>query len=214
MKAIPHSISTPVTLFVLFTLATSVLLVHVDAQADSFAHSTIKINGDSNLNSTNGVVSGSGTGSDPYIIEDWQIGPNSGGSGIAIWNTRAHLIIRTTYVFQCNVGILLGNVSNVRIDNCAFFQNIVGANVYESDDVKIVNSIFRENNYAISIMNSHVKRFNNDYFDNNHTLLQKQVSWEQGPLGNLVCYSTLVLLAAVITVLVFFRIRYNSKRPK
>lgn len=214
MKAIPRAIGVSVTLLVLFTLTTSVLPVHVDAQVDSFAHSPIKINGDSNLNSTNGVVSGSGTGSDPYIIEDWQIGPNSGGSGIAIWNTRAHLIIRTTYVFQCNIGIVLGNVSNVRIDHCAFFQNIVGAYVYESDDVKIVNSIFRENNYAISIVNSHVKRFNNDYFDNNHTLLQKQVSWEQGPLGNLVCYSTLVLLAAVITVLVFFRIRYNSKRPK
>jgi hypothetical protein len=199
---------------VLFTLTTSVLPVHVDAQVDSFTHSTIKINGDSTLNRTNGVVSGSGTGSDPYIIEDWQIGPNSGGSGIAIWNTRAHVIIRTTYVFQCNIGIVLGNVSNVRIDYCAFYQNIVGINVYESDDVKIVDSIFRENNYAISVVNSDVKRFNNDYFDNNQNLLEKKVSWEQGPIGNLVCYSLLVLLAAIVGVLVLFRVRHYSRRPK
>jgi len=214
MKAIPRAMSAPVTLFVLFTLATSVLPVHVDAQADSFAHSSIRISGDSGLNSTNGVVSGSGTGSDPYIIEGWQIGPNSGGSGIAIWNTRAHVIIRNTFVFQCNVGISLGNVSSVRIDNCAFSQNIVGVTVYQGDNVKIVNSIFRENDYAISITYSHAKRDNNDYFDNNHTLLQKQLPWEQGPLGNFICYSTLVLLVAIIAVLVFYRVKHNPKRPK
>lgn len=134
---------------------------------------------------------------------------------MSIWNTRAHLIIRSTFVFQCNVGINLGNVSNVRIDNCGFLHDIVGIAVYGGDNVEIVNSIFKENNYAISIGYSDVSRDNNDYFDNNHTLLQNQpLSWEQGPLGDFVCYSLVLLLVAIIAVLVFYRVKHAPRRPR
>ena len=214
MKATSKVKSAPVTLFIMLVLMTSVLPADVDAQPDAYFHPSIRINGDSDFNSSNGVVSGSGTGSDPYIIERWQIGPNSGGSGMAIWNTRAHVIIRITVFFQCNIGISLGNVSDVRIDYCAFTNNIVGVAVHGSDDVKVVDSIFRENNYAISISYSSVERDNNVYIDNNHTLLQKVQPWEQGPLGDAICYSLLIILVAVIAALLIFRIKHSPKRPQ
>jgi hypothetical protein len=214
MKPGLRAVSAPIALFVMFALMTSLLPERVDAQPDAFGHPPIRIVGDSDFSSANGVVSGSGTGSDPYIIELWQIGPNSGGTGLAIWDSRAHVIIRNTVFFQCNVGISLGNATDVRIDNCAFLRNIVGVTTFDCDDIKIVDSIFRENDYAISITYSHVARDNNEYIDNNYTLIKKVQPWEQGPLGDAICYSLLIMLVAVIAALLFFRIKHGPKRPQ
>src|SRR6266540_6935185 len=45
-------------------------------------HSPIVINGDSGFTSANGVTGGSGTSSDPYIIQGWNL--SSTGPGISI----------------------------------------------------------------------------------------------------------------------------------
>ena len=56
-------------------------------------HNAIYIDGDSDFTSANGVVSGSGIKSDPYIIENWSISA-SNAHGILIENTNAFFKIR------------------------------------------------------------------------------------------------------------------------
>lgn len=60
-------------------------------------HSPIFIEGDADFTGENGVVAGSGTGLDPYVIEGWEINASS-AHGIEIRDTDAHFIIRDVYV--------------------------------------------------------------------------------------------------------------------
>ncbi|TDA33944.1 MAG: hypothetical protein DSO02_03230, partial [Hadesarchaea archaeon] len=56
-------------------------------------HAPIYIEGDGNFKPANGVRSGSGTKTDPYIIENWEIDA-SNAHGIHIKNTTAYFVIR------------------------------------------------------------------------------------------------------------------------
>ena len=81
-------------------------------------HDPIYINGNEEFTAENGVVSGSGTEEDPYIIEGWEI--IGGDFGIAIANTDAYFTIRNCKVREVVKwdGIALDNVRNGRIENC------------------------------------------------------------------------------------------------
>ena len=61
----------------------------------------IYINGNSQFTTTNGVVSGTGIATDPYVIENWSI--NAGSSiGIHIRFTTAYFIIRNCDIYNGN----------------------------------------------------------------------------------------------------------------
>ncbi|MBU3902481.1 MAG: right-handed parallel beta-helix repeat-containing protein, partial [Candidatus Thermoplasmatota archaeon] len=58
-------------------------------------HEPIHIYGNDDFTEENGVVNGSGTESDPYIIEGWDIDASQGSNaGIEIRNTNVYFIIR------------------------------------------------------------------------------------------------------------------------
>ena len=61
------------------------------------------IDGNSDFTTTNGVVSGSGTSYDPYIIEKWSINASQ-ECGISISGTNAHFIIRNCYIYDGLIG--------------------------------------------------------------------------------------------------------------
>src|SRR5947208_16226501 len=88
-------------------------------------HAPIVINGNSDFNSGNGVTSGSGTASDPYVIEGWNI-TSSGTTGISISNTDAYFVIRSVYVIDTqpccggaasDVGVNMTSVTNGVLKN-------------------------------------------------------------------------------------------------
>lgn len=75
----------------------------------------IRIYGNSDFTAANGVTSGSGTSSDPYLIEGWEIAPPGFSYGIVVQDTDAHFVIRDVYVWSGDIeltGILLDNASN------------------------------------------------------------------------------------------------------
>lgn len=78
-------------------------------------HDPILINGNAQFNNTNypgnGVVSGNGTVTNPYVIEGWSISKWGYGSMINILNTNMHFIIR-----YCSVGYPDGN--GIHLYNC------------------------------------------------------------------------------------------------
>jgi len=93
-------------------------------------HSPIFIDGNADFGLEDGVSSGSGTKTDPFVIEGWEILP-AGAYGIAVNNTDAYLVIRNVSVAaswssylrsalgesSSPVGISLDNASNVRIES-------------------------------------------------------------------------------------------------
>ena len=81
------------------------------------SHDPIYIQSDDNFTAANGVVGGSGTQSDPYIIENWAISAEN-TDGIWIRNTTAYFIVRNCLMGSRHYnGIYLDNVKNGRIEN-------------------------------------------------------------------------------------------------
>src|SRR6266550_3892884 len=102
-------------------------------------HAPILINGNSDFNPNNGVTGGSGTASDPYVIEGWNI-TSSGTTGISISNTDASFVIRNVYINHLwggsgsptPYGINMTNVSSGAIDD---------SRVYNYYDLSIVMTL-------------------------------------------------------------------------
>lgn len=78
-------------------------------------HLPIVISGNVDFTAANGVTGGTGTASDPYIIEGWNITSRAifGPAGITINDTSAYFVIRNVYTNDAaNPGIRMKNVTN------------------------------------------------------------------------------------------------------
>ncbi len=105
-------------------------------------HPPILIDGDAGFVPANGVTGGTGTPSDPYVIEGWAIDASS-ATGISIANTLAHALIRNVSVSGGDVsydGVLLDTVANMVVEGGVFAGNGYGIVAYASSNVTIVNN--------------------------------------------------------------------------
>lgn len=94
-------------------------------------HAPIYIVGNENFTPANGVVGGSGTENDPYIIENYSINAEN-ADGIDIRNTTDYFIIRNCLVengVDNYNGIHLENVVNGRIESCISENNYNGIHI-------------------------------------------------------------------------------------
>lgn len=152
----------------------------------------IYIDGNAGFIPANGVVAGSGTADDPYIIENWDISSEN-ANGINIKDTSAHFVIRNCRVHEVgtHIGIYLNNVKNGKIKNVVSNNNFHGIQFYNSNNNLIQNcvsennvgkgiwlwysynnlvenSIARNNNYEdIHLWNSDNNRVENCTFESN-----------------------------------------------
>ncbi|MDI6917668.1 MAG: right-handed parallel beta-helix repeat-containing protein [Thermoplasmatales archaeon] len=153
------------SVFLIIIMILSVLgsAVSVEVEAEPVAkspangltqHEPIYIDGDDDFTSANGVTSGSGTASDPYIIENWDINASS-AVGIEIRNADAHFIIRHCEIHDginnYNGGINLWNASHGIIDSITSYRNHCGVFVGKVSNNKISNSITYNNTWGIFV---------------------------------------------------------------
>jgi parallel beta-helix repeat protein len=105
----------------------------------------ILIDGDLEFVPANGVTSGSGTASDPYIIEGWDINAAT-AHGIEIRNTTAFFVIRDMLVHDGKPygysGIRFQNVSNGVILNTVSDNNSPGNNFFDVVNVRVMNNTY------------------------------------------------------------------------
>jgi parallel beta-helix repeat protein len=115
--------------------------------------------------------SGSGTSSDPYIIENktFNMANKNANVGIHLRNTTAYVVIRNITVINgiqalgnknnlssanC-LGIMLENVAHARIENCHFGNNNMGIWLEECFNVSVINNTVLNNRYrGIYLMDS------------------------------------------------------------
>lgn len=93
------------------------------------------------------MTSGSGTYSDPYIIEGWDIGKMD-VVGIDVENTDAYFIIRDCYIHDSGpygIGIYFKNVRNGRILNTICTRTSVGIGLSGVQNCIISNNDCRYN---------------------------------------------------------------------
>ncbi|MGB2984210.1 MAG: NosD domain-containing protein [Candidatus Bipolaricaulia bacterium] len=76
-------------------------------------HEPIYIYGDDDFTVANGVMSGSGTADDPFVIEGWRIEAPRADYGIYVDHTTKHFVIRDCVVERARIaGIYLNSVRN------------------------------------------------------------------------------------------------------
>jgi parallel beta-helix repeat protein len=122
-------------------------------------HNAIAIHSDTQFTVANGVASGSGSATDPYVIENWNVNVQAssvpavfpGGTwiaGILVANTTAHVIIRNVQVYSYiqawgqNLGIVLWNTTNVRVESSLVFNGNTGVLLQGAKDSTIVSNRF------------------------------------------------------------------------
>jgi parallel beta-helix repeat protein len=106
-------------------------------------HDPISINGNGGFIPDNGVVGGSGTASDPYIIADWDINAST-ASGISIAHTSVYFIIRDCYIHNGDTnyiaGIYLNVCANGTLSNNSCSNNVFGIEIAFSKNITICNN--------------------------------------------------------------------------
>jgi len=128
-------------------------------------HSPILINGNSGFTNASGVVQGSGTASDPYIIANWYISA-SNADGIWIQDTDAHFTVRNCQVHNGtgHSGIYLSNCINGALENNNCSDNYDGIYLVSSSNNTLSNNSCSSNSYnGITLVSSN----NNTLSDNN-----------------------------------------------
>ncbi len=118
-------------------------------------HNPIVIRDDTQFTFENGVSGGSGTISDPFVIEGKRI-LSYDTVAIYIVNTTKYCIIRNNYIEgkRNNSAILIRNASNITIQNNIIFNNSAGVKIENSKDITINNNNFTDNDYGIYLFNS------------------------------------------------------------
>ena len=135
-------------------LSTSVT-INVNGLTD---HNAIVINGDAGFTTANGVTGGSGTLTDPYVIQGWAISTDflcCASPGIVISNTKAYFTINDVYINNPgSAGIELSNVQNGVIKDSAMNDGVAcygspdscsnpdGVDITSSSNVKLLGNEF------------------------------------------------------------------------
>ncbi len=154
--------------FVVLCSLSSLITIPEEAWAYT-PHAPINIDGNGDFTAANGVTSGDGTFSNPYIIEGWEVNAST-ETGIRIRNTDVHFTIRDVYVHSGGSsfnGVYVDNVTNSRIENTTIADNYYGIRLFNSHNATITGSnVTRNGNFGI-------------YFDfsNNTTLVNNNVTW-------------------------------------
>jgi len=133
------------SLIILSSLVTAVIILPDEGFA-YVSHTPIRINSNSDFQiGVNGVVAGTGSAGDPYLISAWEIDANN-SVGIYIGNTTVHFLISNVYVHQnagspFHTGIHMTNVQNGRVSSSVLSGNLsYCVYVEQSSAVSITNS--------------------------------------------------------------------------
>jgi parallel beta-helix repeat protein len=139
----------------MFLFSNNILnVVSVVASSQSTSvHNAIAIHSNAEFTPANGVVSGSGNPTDPYIVENWVIDVSSSSvpvvfpsgvltAGILIANTTVHVIIRQVQVYSLIprwgvIGIALMNTTNVAVESSRVHDGNTGVSLFGASRSKI-----------------------------------------------------------------------------
>ena len=138
--------------------------VGVRAEGDLILHSPIEILGDGGFTVESGVVGGTGTSEDPYLIVGWLIDATDTSFGVHVEGTTKAFAIERCRVFGASsTAINLVDVKMACITGCKMENSFFGLAIENSDNVCISDNTFVENEYAaLFLLNSS----NNDVHEN------------------------------------------------
>ena len=98
-------------------------------------HGIIRINSNADFDSSHGVVGGSGTSDDPYIISGWDIDAHGSGAAIYIGNTTVYFVVENCYLHNIYSNSVQwpdtysgGAVTLYKVQNATIQHNLISGN--------------------------------------------------------------------------------------
>lgn len=149
----------------------------------------ITINGNAGFTRANGVISGLGTASSPYIIEGWEINlaqySLNAFAGVTVQNTNAYFIMRNFNIhdgyrdanFWQLDGIRLYNVQNGVIANSTISRNSIGISLTDSKTNKIAGNTVADNVVGIAMTRSSYNIVSSNTVSRTPTLLARNIGF-------------------------------------
>jgi len=106
----------------------------------------ITILGNGDFTEENGVLSGSGTAGDPYVIAGWEIGvPADGFYGVKIENVTAWFVLRGLIISGAGqldgAAVRIGFATGGVIEDCTIASSVNGIQIASSTDITIRNNV-------------------------------------------------------------------------
>ncbi len=133
------------------------------------SRAAININGNSQLISSYGISSGSGTELDPYIIENYLFDCLD-DYPILIQNTNKYITIRNCamYTSQINTGLYISNCTNIRIENCILYYDNYGIYITNSNRITVTGcTVYNADEYGVYVYKTNNTIVTNCVFFNN-----------------------------------------------
>ncbi len=152
-------------------------------------HSPIYIAGDDDFTAANGVIGGSGSIDDPYIIAGWSIDVQNADYGIYIDHTKSYFVIKNCVIERArNAGIYLNSVENGRIERCELSINGIGIHLMNSSRITITGNAIARNRYGI-VLDANARDnliYGNSFIENGVSArdVAKKSDWYTGKTGN------------------------------
>ncbi len=139
------------------TMVSFTVAMPTDVAAGSI-HDPILIKGNQSFTAANGVVGGSGTSEDPYVVEGWQIYPTATtGPAIHIIGTTAHFVIRDVLIQGSSmwpdgpIGVYLEHSDNFEIDSVYVSNCSIGIVAYKARDSVVEGCLVHDNGMGIRL---------------------------------------------------------------
>ena len=138
----------------------------------SGSHDPISILGNSDFTVENGVVAGSGTTEDPYIIAGWEIDVPAGTRyGIKVENTTAHFIIRGVILREAGdvqgAAVRLGFVSAATIEDTTIANSINGIEMSSCTDVTLRRNVLYVTGQGLLVTGESAEEYRQDINETN-----------------------------------------------
>jgi len=133
------------------------------------SHSPISILGNGDFTTANGVSGGTGTASDPYIMEGWDILAST-ATGIRVSGTNMHFVIRNCYVHDGGSnwnGIYLDVCQNADLKGNTCIGNWDGIVFAASRGNTLTDNICSRNSFGIYVLSSSKLTLTNNTCSNN-----------------------------------------------
>ena len=160
-------------------------VIVVAVNGDTIKRDPIVITSNYEFTTENGVVGGSGTLDDPYIIAGWKIDAGYSDYGIRVHRTdRAFIIRNVTISGATKAAISLSYVRNAQIETCDLTGNWIGITLSFSSLTRISRCRIASNTDGIHFYFSHDNWILQNMIEKNDTATWLDASNENEIIGN------------------------------
>jgi len=146
----------------------------------------ISILGNAEFTADNGVVAGSGTESDPYLIAGWEISAGEAKHAVKIENVTAHFVLRGLILQGAwasdGAAIRIAFSSGGRLEQCAISNTVHGIEIVSSQGMTVTGCVLYVSGTGLRVLGESAAEYRHD-IDRTNTVNNRPMVYVYGADG-------------------------------